>query len=85
MSTADMTCLLCGGAALGTRGATAELELRCGDCGVYTITVGAVNALRQRPATAPLVRAEVERQHAAGDATPRVDMDLLDVVSTTKA
>ncbi|MGE5718180.1 MAG: hypothetical protein ACM369_16155 [Acidobacteriota bacterium] len=85
MSIVDMACLLCGGTALGTRSATAEIELRCPVCGVYTITVGAVNSLRQGPAKAPLVRAEVERRRAEGDATPRVDMDLLDAALQTKA
>jgi hypothetical protein len=74
-----MACLLCGGTALGARSATAEIELHCGVCGDYTITVGAVNAIRQNPAKAGLVRAEVERRRAEGDAMPRVDMDLLDV------
>ncbi len=79
MSIVDMACLLCGGTALGARGATAEIELHCGICGVYSITVGAVNALRQAPEKAPLVRAEVDRRRADGDAAPRVDMDLVDV------
>ncbi len=83
MSIVDMACLLCGGTALGARSATAEIELRCNVCGVYTITVGAVNALRQSPAKATLVRAEVERRRAEGDAMPRVDMDLLDVALKT--
>lgn len=74
-----MACLLCGGTALGSRSATAEIELHCGVCGAYTITVGAVNTLRQNPAKASLVRAEVERRRAEGDAMPRVDMELLDV------
>jgi hypothetical protein len=78
VSVVDMACLLCGGTALGTRSATAEIELRCGVCGHYTITVGAVNSIRQTPAKGPLARAEVERRRAAGDAVPRVDMDLLD-------
>jgi hypothetical protein len=78
MSIVDMACLLCGGTALGARSATAEIELRCGTCGVYSITVGAVNALRQSPEKSALVRAEVERRRADGDPMPRVDMDLLD-------
>jgi hypothetical protein len=78
VSIVDMACLLCGGTALGARSATAEIELHCSVCGDYTITVGAVNALRQSPAKATLVRAEVDRRRADGDATPRVDMDLLD-------
>ena len=85
MSIVDMSCLLCGGTALGARSATAEIELHCGVCGDYTITVGAVNALRQSPAKAPLVRAEVERRRAEGDVTPRVDMDLLDEALKTGA
>lgn len=82
-SVVDMACLLCGGTALGARSATAEIELRCPVCGVYTITVGAVNALRQGPAKASLVRAEVERRRAEGDAMPTVDMDLLDAALKT--
>jgi hypothetical protein len=85
ISVVDMACLLCGGTALGARGATAELELRCGVCGAYTITVGAVNAVRQNAANASLVRAEVERRRADGDAMPRVDMDLLDAALSTRA
>lgn len=81
MSVVDMACLLCGKTALGARGATAEMEFRCGVCGVYTITVGALNALRQSPANASLVRAEVERRHAAGEAVPHVDMALLDAAT----
>jgi hypothetical protein len=80
-----MSCLLCGGTALGARSSTAEIELRCSICGVYTITVGAVNALRQSPAKAGRVRAEVERRRAEGDAMPRVDMDLLDMALKTGA
>ncbi|HEX7670628.1 MAG TPA: hypothetical protein VF395_13635 [Polyangiaceae bacterium] len=78
-----MACLLCGGNALGARSATAEIELRCGVCGTYTITVGAVNALRQSPANGTLVRAEVERRHAEGEVLPRVDMELLDAATKT--
>ncbi len=78
MSIVDMGCLLCGGSALGARSATAEIELRCPVCGTYTITVGAVNTLRQSPAKGALVRAEVESRHAAGEVMPRVDMELLD-------
>ncbi len=78
VSIVDMACLLCGGTALGARGATAEIELRCGICGLYSITVGAVNVLRQSPEKTALVRAEVDRRRADGDATPRVDMDLVD-------
>jgi hypothetical protein len=85
VSIVDMACLLCGGRALGTRSATAEIELRCGVCGTYTITVGAVNVLRQSPGTGTLARAEVERRHAAGEALPRVDMELLDAVTKTGA
>ena len=85
MSIVDMACLLCGGSALGARSATAEIELHCGVCGAYTITVGAVNTLRQNPAKASLVRAEVERRRAEGDAVPRVDMDLLDGALRTGA
>ncbi len=81
MSIVDMTCLLCGGSALGARSATAEIELRCSVCGTYTITVGAVNALRQSPAKGTLARAEVQRRHAGGDVMPRVDMELLDAAS----
>ncbi|HEX5855377.1 MAG TPA: hypothetical protein VFZ57_07130 [Thermoanaerobaculia bacterium] len=83
MSIVDMACLLCGGSALGARSATAEMELHCGVCGTYTITVGAVNVLRQSPVKGPLVRAEVERRRAAGEALPRVDMDLLDAATKT--
>ncbi len=78
-----MACLLCGGTALGARSATAEIELHCGVCGDYTITVGAVNAIRQNQAKAASVRAEVERRRAEGDAMPRVDMELLDVALKT--
>ncbi len=85
MSIVDMGCLLCGGSALGARSATAEIELRCGVCGTYTITVGAVNALRQNPAKGALVRGEVERRHAAGEAMPRVDMELLDAAMKSGA
>jgi hypothetical protein len=85
VSIVDMACLLCGGTALGARSATAEIELHCGVCGDYTITVGAVNAIRQSPAKAGPVRAEVERRRAEGDAVPRVDMDLLDVALKTGA
>ena len=85
ISIVDMTCLLCGGNALGARSATAEIELRCTVCGVYTITVGAVNALRQSPEKSSLVRAEVERRRAEGEAMPRVDMDLFDAASKTGA
>jgi hypothetical protein len=85
MSIVDRTCLLCGGTALGTRSATAEIELQCGACGVYSITVGAVNVLRQSPAKATLVREEVDRRRAGGDAMPRVDMDLLDEALKTRA
>ena len=85
MSIVDMACLLCGGTALGGRSSTAELELRCGVCGVYSITVGALNALRRSPAKATLVRAEVERRRTEGDAMPRVDMDLLDAALKTGA
>ena len=85
MSIVDMACLLCGGSALGARSATAEIELRCGVCGTYTITVGAVNTLRQSPAKGSLVRAEVERRHAAGEAFPLVDMELLDEATKTGA
>ncbi len=80
-----MACLLCGGSALGARSATAEIELRCGVCGTYTITVGAVSVLRQSPAKGTLVRAEVERRHAAGEALPRVDMDLVDLATKSGA
>ena len=76
-----MTCLLCGGSALGARSATAEIELRCGACGTYTITVGAVNTIRQNPTKGALARAEVLRRHAGGDVMPRVDMELLDAAS----
>ena len=79
MSIVDMACLLCGGTALGARSSTAEIEMRCGVCGVYTITVGAVNALRQSPGKASRVRAEVARRRAEGEELPHVDMDLLDV------
>jgi hypothetical protein len=85
MSIVDMACLLCGGTVLGARSATAEIEMRCGVCGVYTITVGAVNALRQSPAKASRVRAEFERRRAEGDAMPRIDMDLLDAALKTEA
>ena len=78
MSVVDMGCLLCSGTALGARSATAEIEMRCGICGTYTITVGAVNTLRQHPTKRAIVRAEVERRHAAGEEMPRVDMELLD-------
>ena len=81
MSIVDMGCLLCGGSALGARSATAEIELRCGVCGTYTITVGAVNALRQNPTTGALARAEVQRRHAEGEVMPRVDMELLDAAT----
>lgn len=81
MSVVDMVCLLCGGTALGSRSATAEIELRCGICGHYTITVGAVNAIRRAPAKGPLARAEVERRREAGEPVPRVDMDLLDTAA----
>lgn len=83
MSIVDMGCLLCGGTAVGARSATAEIELRCGVCGTYTITVGAVSALRQNPAKVAPARAEVQRRHAAGDVTTRVDMEFLD--AATKA
>jgi hypothetical protein len=78
VSVVDMTCLLCGGNALGSRSATAEIELRCGTCGMYAITVGAVNTIRQSPAKAALARSEVERRHADGEVTPCVDMKFLD-------
>ena len=81
MSIVDMGCLLCGGTALGARSATAEIELRCDVCGTYTITVGAVNTLRQSVAKGALVRAEVQRRHAAGEVMPRVDMELLDAAT----
>ncbi|MEO8586201.1 MAG: hypothetical protein ABI584_08565 [Acidobacteriota bacterium] len=81
MSIVDMGCLLCGGSALGARSATAEIELRCEVCGTYTITVGAVNALRQNMTKGALVRAEVQRRHAAGEVMPRVDMELLDAAT----
>lgn len=81
MSVVDMTCLLCGGSALGARSATAEIELRCGTCGTYTITVGAVNTIRQSPAKGTRARAEVQRRHAGGEAMPRVDMELLDAAT----
>jgi len=85
VSIVDMGCLLCGGSALGARSATAEIELRCGVCGTYTITVGAVNTLRQNPPKGALVRVEVERRHAAGEAMPRVDMELLDAATKVGA
>ncbi|MDL2717659.1 MAG: hypothetical protein PT977_07885 [Acidobacteriota bacterium] len=81
MSIVDMGCLLCGGTALGARSATAEIELRCEVCGTYTITVGAVNTLRQNVTKGALVRAEVQRRHAAGELMPRVDMELLDAAT----
>jgi hypothetical protein len=81
VSIVDMGCLLCGGSALGARSATAEIELRCGVCGTYTITVGAVNALRQNLTKGALARAEVQRRHAAGEAMPRVDMEFLDAAT----
>jgi hypothetical protein len=81
VSIVDMACLLCGGSALGTRSASAEIELRCSVCGNYTLTVGAVNVLRQSPAACALMRAEVERRHATGETLPRVDMELLDAVT----
>jgi hypothetical protein len=81
VSVVDMTCLLCGGSALGTRTATAEIELRCGGCGTYTITVGAVSVIRQSPAKGTLARAEVQRRHAGGEVMPRVDMELLDAAT----
>ena len=81
MSIVDMGCLLCGGTALGARSATAEIELRCEVCGTYTITVGAVNALRQNPTTGALARAEVQRRHGAGEGMPRVDMEFLDAAT----
>jgi hypothetical protein len=81
MSMADMKCLLCGGTALGGRSSTAELDLRCPACGTYTITVGAVTALRQNSAKGALARAELERHHACGDMSPRVDMDFLDAAT----
>lgn len=85
MSIVDMGCLLCGGTALGARSATAEIELRCEVCGTYTITVGAVNTLRQNVAKGALVRAEVQRRHAAGEVMPRVDMELLDAATKPRA
>jgi hypothetical protein len=85
MSVVDLSCLLCRGTALAAGGASAEIELRCQVCGLYTITVGAVSALRQNPARAPLVRVEMERRRAAGDTLPRVDMDLLDATQTAQA
>ena len=85
MSIVDMGCLLCGGTALGARSATAEIELRCGICGMYTITVGAVSAIRQNPAKGALARAEVQRRHTAGEAVPRVDMELLDAATKPPA
>ena len=81
MSVVDMGCLLCGGNALGARSATAEIELRCNVCGMYTITVGAVNALRQNPAKGALVHAEVVRRHAEGETIPRVDMEFVDLAT----
>ena len=81
MSIVDMGCLLCGGSALGARSATAEIELRCDVCGTYTITVGAVNTLRQNPGRGPSVRAEVQRRHAEGEVMPRVDMEFLDAAA----
>jgi hypothetical protein len=50
---------------------------------VYTITVGAVNALRQSPEKSSRVRAEVDRRRAAGEAVPHVDMVLLDTALKT--
>lgn len=83
MSIVDMTCLLCGGTALGARSATAELELRCGVCGMYTITVGALNAIRNNPAKGALARAGVQRRHQEGEALPRVDMEFLDAAGSS--
>jgi hypothetical protein len=81
VSIVDMGCLLCGGTALGARSATAEIELRCGACGMYTITVGAVNTIRNNLTKGALVRAEVQRRHAAGEVMPRVDMEFLDAAT----
>jgi hypothetical protein len=82
MPVVDMACLLCRGTARAAGCSTAEIELRCRVCGLYTITVGAVNTLRQNPAKASRVRAEVERRCADGDVIPRVDMDFLDSALT---
>jgi hypothetical protein len=81
MSIVDMTCLLCGGSALGARSATAEIELHCSVCGTYSITVGAVNTIRQNPAKGALARAEVQRRQAGGEPMPHVDMELLDAAA----
>lgn len=81
VSIVDMGCLLCGGTALGARSATAEIELRCGVCGTYTITVGAVNAIRQNSTKGALARVEVQRRHSEGEVMPRVDMEFLDAMT----
>lgn len=83
MAVGDMACLLCGTTALVDTRLTAEVELQCDVCGVYTVTVGALNALRQSPSKATLVRAEVERRRANGSAKPCVDMELIDAALTT--
>jgi hypothetical protein len=82
MAIADMACLLCGATALVHASVSAEIELRCGVCGVYTVTVGALNTLRQSPSKAALIRAEIERRRVNGNAKPCVDMDLIDAVLT---
>lgn len=84
MSVVDMTCLLCGKTAHGARSGTAEIEITCAACGLYTITVGAVNALSQSPTKGSLMRAEVARCHAAGEAVPHVDMSLIDSATGPK-
>jgi hypothetical protein len=45
---------------------------------MYTITVGALNAIRSNPTKGALARAEVHRRHQEGEALPRVDMEFLD-------
>jgi hypothetical protein len=74
----DVPCPLCGQTAPATTETYAEIQLVCNSCGFYSITVGAMTALRKNPARGSLVRAEMERRRVDGNATSRIDMELLE-------
>ena len=70
------SCLFCGRTA-ALKSVTASVKIDCPDCGLYEVTVGAINQLRLDAQMKAAVRAEIRRQLDSGVERPQINVELL--------
>ncbi len=75
-STRTASCLFCGRTA-ALKSVTASVQLDCPDCGLYEVTVGAINHLRLDTQAKASVRAEIRRQQDSGVERPQINIEII--------